>query len=141
MERGDLLPYPLMRTMHQTLGLDAMLPRSGAAARAERVQDEASQLVPLVVAARPGERVLDVCASPGGKTTAIAADMQHDSLGVVQSISERRGGNEQLHHDPGGRRGPVRPSQRRHSQGAEIADPLCEGAAASGSGDAGGRRP
>jgi alkylation response protein AidB-like acyl-CoA dehydrogenase len=33
MERGDLLPYPLMRTMHQTLGLDAMLPRSGAAAR------------------------------------------------------------------------------------------------------------
>ncbi len=33
MERGELLPYPLMRTMHQTLGLDAMLPRSGAAAR------------------------------------------------------------------------------------------------------------
>lgn len=33
MERGEVLPYPLMRTMHQTLGLDAMLPRSGAASR------------------------------------------------------------------------------------------------------------
>jgi alkylation response protein AidB-like acyl-CoA dehydrogenase len=33
MERGELLPYPLMRTMHQTLGLDAMLPRSGAGSR------------------------------------------------------------------------------------------------------------
>ncbi len=39
------------------------------------VQDEASQIVPLVVGARPGEHVLDVCASPGGKTVAMAADM------------------------------------------------------------------
>jgi alkylation response protein AidB-like acyl-CoA dehydrogenase len=30
MEHGELLPYDLMRTMHRTLGLDAMLPRSGA---------------------------------------------------------------------------------------------------------------
>ncbi len=29
MERGEVLPYPLMRTMHQALGLDAMLPRGG----------------------------------------------------------------------------------------------------------------
>lgn len=39
------------------------------------VQDEASQLVALAAGARPGERVLDLCASPGGKTTAMAADM------------------------------------------------------------------
>ncbi len=37
------------------------------------VQDEASQLVPLVVDAQPGERMLDLCASPGGKTVAMAA--------------------------------------------------------------------
>jgi 16S rRNA (cytosine967-C5)-methyltransferase len=37
------------------------------------VQDEASQLVSLTVGARPGQRVLDLCASPGGKTTAMAA--------------------------------------------------------------------
>lgn len=32
------------------------------------VQDEGSQLVALRAGARPGERVLDLCASPGGKT-------------------------------------------------------------------------
>jgi 16S rRNA (cytosine967-C5)-methyltransferase len=32
------------------------------------VQDEGSQLVALAVGARPGDRVLDVCAAPGGKT-------------------------------------------------------------------------
>jgi 16S rRNA (cytosine967-C5)-methyltransferase len=51
------------------------------------VQDEASQLIPLIVGARPDERVLDLCASPGGKTTAIAADMR-DS-GVLVSCDAR----------------------------------------------------
>ena len=36
------------------------------------VQDRASQLVAAHVGARPGERVLDVCAAPGGKATAMA---------------------------------------------------------------------
>ena len=37
------------------------------------LQDEASQLVALLGASQPGMRVLDTCASPGGKTTALAA--------------------------------------------------------------------
>jgi 16S rRNA (cytosine967-C5)-methyltransferase len=37
------------------------------------LQDEASQLVALLAAPEPGMRVLDACASPGGKTTAMAA--------------------------------------------------------------------
>jgi 16S rRNA (cytosine967-C5)-methyltransferase len=37
------------------------------------VQDPASQQVATVVGARPGERVLDLCAAPGGKATALAA--------------------------------------------------------------------
>jgi 16S rRNA (cytosine967-C5)-methyltransferase len=37
------------------------------------LQDEASQLVGLLGAVTPGMRVLDTCASPGGKTTAMAA--------------------------------------------------------------------
>lgn len=37
------------------------------------VQDEASQLVSLLAAPEPGMRVLDTCAAPGGKTTAMAA--------------------------------------------------------------------
>jgi 16S rRNA (cytosine967-C5)-methyltransferase len=37
------------------------------------IQDEASQLVSLLAAPKPGDRILDACASPGGKTTAMAA--------------------------------------------------------------------
>jgi 16S rRNA (cytosine967-C5)-methyltransferase len=36
------------------------------------VQDEASQLVPLLVGARPGDRVVDCCAAPGTKTVQLA---------------------------------------------------------------------
>jgi 16S rRNA (cytosine967-C5)-methyltransferase len=54
------------------------------------VQDEASQLVPLAVAARPGERVLDLCASPGGKTTAMAVAMQDSGLLVACDVRAAR---------------------------------------------------
>lgn len=39
------------------------------------VQDEGSQLVALLVGARPGYRVVDFCAGAGGKTLAMAAAM------------------------------------------------------------------
>ena len=54
------------------------------------VQDEASQLVSQTVGARPGERVLDLCASPGGKTIAIAADMRDRGLLVACDVRARR---------------------------------------------------
>jgi 16S rRNA (cytosine967-C5)-methyltransferase len=54
------------------------------------VQDEASQLVPLIVDARPGERVLDLCASPGGKTTAMAATMNDSGIVVASDVRARR---------------------------------------------------
>ena len=54
------------------------------------VQDEASQLVPLVVDARAGHRVLDLCASPGGKTTAMAADMGDSGTVVACDVRNRR---------------------------------------------------
>jgi 16S rRNA (cytosine967-C5)-methyltransferase len=54
------------------------------------VQDEASQLVSLAVAARPGERILDLCASPGGKTTAMAADMNDGGVIVAADVRPRR---------------------------------------------------
>ncbi|MGH6894834.1 MAG: RsmB/NOP family class I SAM-dependent RNA methyltransferase, partial [Dongiaceae bacterium] len=41
------------------------------------VQDEGSQLVALLVDARPGMRVADFCAGAGGKTLAIAAQMKN----------------------------------------------------------------
>ena len=33
-----------------------------------------------VLAAKAGERVLDLCAAPGGKTTQIACDMENKGL-------------------------------------------------------------
>lgn len=41
------------------------------------LQGEASQLVGLLVAPRPGQRVLDACAAPGGKTTHLAELMEN----------------------------------------------------------------
>jgi 16S rRNA (cytosine967-C5)-methyltransferase len=38
------------------------------------VQDQASQWVAALVEARAGERVVDLCAAPGGKATALAGD-------------------------------------------------------------------
>jgi 16S rRNA (cytosine967-C5)-methyltransferase len=54
------------------------------------VQDEASQLVGTAVGAQPGERVLDLCASPGGKTVAMAADMDDRGLLVACDVRSRR---------------------------------------------------
>jgi 16S rRNA (cytosine967-C5)-methyltransferase len=54
------------------------------------VQDEASQLVVELLDPQPGERVLDVCAAPGTKTTAIAERVGPAGLVVATDRSERR---------------------------------------------------
>ncbi len=41
------------------------------------VEDEAAQLVPLLLDPQPGEIVLDACAAPGGKSTHLAELMQN----------------------------------------------------------------
>jgi len=68
------------------------------------VQDEASQLVTLILDPKPGERILDACASPGGKTTHIsqrmgnkgeiyAIDISNAKLNVIRRICESLGVN------------------------------------------------
>jgi 16S rRNA (cytosine967-C5)-methyltransferase len=54
------------------------------------VQDEASQLVTLLAGARPGRLVLDTCASPGGKATALAARLPEGGLLIACDVRERR---------------------------------------------------
>ena len=54
------------------------------------VQDEASQLVGDFAAAEPGERILDACASPGGKTIAMAARQAARGLLVAADLRQRR---------------------------------------------------
>ena len=54
------------------------------------IQDEASQLVAEIVNAQPGDRVLDVCAAPGGKTTLIAERASDQAEVVGMDVSPRR---------------------------------------------------
>jgi 16S rRNA (cytosine967-C5)-methyltransferase len=54
------------------------------------VQDEASQLVALAAGATAGERILDACAAPGGKATALAGDVGSHGLVVAADVRPRR---------------------------------------------------
>ena len=54
------------------------------------VQDEASQLVAELTAVRPGERVLDACAAPGEKTTAIATAAGETGIVVACDLRPAR---------------------------------------------------
>jgi 16S rRNA (cytosine967-C5)-methyltransferase len=54
------------------------------------VQDEASQLVPELLLPPPGARILDLCAAPGGKTIAAAAQCGPSGLVVATDIRRRR---------------------------------------------------
>ncbi len=66
------------------------------------VEDEAAQLIPLLLDVTPNHRVLDACAAPGGKTTHIsqlmfnkghivATDRNAQRLGLLTSNSQRLG--------------------------------------------------
>ena len=52
------------------------------------IQDEASQLVTSILGPKPGERILDACAAPGGKTTHIAQRMEDE--GEILAIDLHR---------------------------------------------------
>ena len=54
------------------------------------IQDEGSQLVALAVAAKPGMRVLDFCAGAGGKTLALAAQMENKGRIVASDVLAKR---------------------------------------------------
>jgi len=69
-EPSPMAPYGIRVKERPALGRLTML-KSGEV----EIQDEGSQLVALMVDARPGERVVDFCAGAGGKTLAIAAQM------------------------------------------------------------------
>jgi 16S rRNA (cytosine967-C5)-methyltransferase len=66
------------------------------------IQDEASQLVTSIVDPKPGKRILDACAAPGGKTTHMAQkmenrgeiyamDLSQGKLDLIEEICQRLG--------------------------------------------------
>jgi 16S rRNA (cytosine967-C5)-methyltransferase len=66
------------------------LAHPGYAAGAFTPQSRASQLVARIVDPKPGERVLDLCAAPGGKTTHLAALMHADGEVVAVERNPQR---------------------------------------------------
>jgi len=54
------------------------------------VQDEGSQVAALLSGARPGMRVVDFCAGAGGKTLALAAQMQNRGKLIACDVSDWR---------------------------------------------------
>jgi 16S rRNA (cytosine967-C5)-methyltransferase len=54
------------------------------------VQDAGSMLAAHLLDPQPGERVLDMCAAPGGKTTQLAAHAQNAAAIVANDLSRRR---------------------------------------------------
>ena len=66
------------------------------------VQDESSMLVANILNPKPGQRVIDVCAAPGGKTThlaqlmenkgeIVATDIHEHKIGLIKENAERLG--------------------------------------------------
>jgi len=54
------------------------------------IQDEGSQIVSTLIDAQAGETVLDYCAGGGGKTLALAADMNNEGRIYAYDIDKRR---------------------------------------------------
>jgi len=54
------------------------------------IQNSSSMIPPMILDPKPGEIVLDLCASPGGKTTQMAAAMQNTGLVIANDITYKR---------------------------------------------------
>ncbi len=104
------LSYPewivdrLVSDLGPAAGRDALVTMNEPAVMTTRsdgyAQDRASQLVAAYVDAQPGERILDLCAAPGGKATAlagarpavvVAADISPARAAVVAANAARLG--------------------------------------------------
>lgn len=54
------------------------------------VQEEGAQLIALAIAAQPGERIADICAGHGGKTTLLARQVGSAGSLIAVDVDERK---------------------------------------------------
>lgn len=54
------------------------------------IQDASAMAPAEALDAQPGEKILDLCAAPGGKTTQLAAQMQGEGILVANEIDSKR---------------------------------------------------
>jgi 16S rRNA (cytosine967-C5)-methyltransferase len=76
---------------------DAIIVRRGNVAATDAfrrgwigIQDEASQMIPRLLGAEPGDSLLDLCAAPGGKTAALANLVGKSGYIVASDLYEKR---------------------------------------------------
>jgi 16S rRNA (cytosine967-C5)-methyltransferase len=55
-----------------------------------QIQDEASQLISCLVNPKPGEKIMDICAGVGGKTTHMAEMIQNNGNILAMDISHKK---------------------------------------------------
>jgi 16S rRNA C967 or C1407 C5-methylase (RsmB/RsmF family)/NOL1/NOP2/fmu family ribosome biogenesis protein len=88
-------PYPLTRIPWTNAGFSLPVDtRPGKhpyhAAGLYYIQDPSAMAVTELLDPKPGERILDLAAAPGGKSTHIAAKMEGQGLLIVNDIHQRR---------------------------------------------------
>ncbi len=86
---AELVPSKLARGAWRISGAGRLLGELAAAGDVY-LQDEASQLVAVLLDAQPGERVLDLCAAPGSKSTQIADRSGDSALLIASDLYEHR---------------------------------------------------
>jgi 16S rRNA (cytosine967-C5)-methyltransferase len=99
--------------------LESMNERAASVERADGYhQDPASQWVVAEVGAEPGERILDLCAAPGGKATGLAAtgalvvagDLRPSRVGLIAANAARLAEGTVVSLAADGTRPPFRPA-------------------------------
>jgi 16S rRNA (cytosine967-C5)-methyltransferase len=86
-----------LRVEPGTLLRDAFSVSGGSVSRSEAfksgalsIQDEASQTIPLLLGTRAGERVLDLCCAPGGKTAILSHAADANGIVIASDIHAHR---------------------------------------------------
>lgn len=87
-EGAEIAPHPWLRDCFMISGIGSLEALPAYQDGLFYVQDAASRLAVLCASIRPGMRVLDCCAAPGGKSFAAAIDMKN--TGKVRSADIHR---------------------------------------------------